>query len=327
MEINQIQNLITNDDLPEAIDGIKELIGNSSNLKEQIILLESRLRKLMKEIRQGIINKEHQDIESNKIRNGLLSLVGELRSEIKENDSTSIAFTRELQKKIISEIEYAKISCGIFFMGSNKGLENEKPVHEVKIEKEFEIGIVPVTQKQWRTVMETEPWKGIPKTSDGDKYPATYITWIEAETFMKRLVALDSDFNYRFPTEAEWEYCCRAGTQTEFHFGDDESKLYKYGWFDKNVLEAGYFHAQEVGEKDPNQWGIYDMHGNIWEWVDDWYVDSHLPEKKYDYIDDKVLKGGGWDYSAFGARAAFRYHSKPIRTNYVIGFRVVREKR
>lgn len=326
-KIDQIENLIAKNQILSAVDLIKEILPQDSNLKEEVIICESRIRKIVSEDIQGTLSNEEKNIEWNKIRKSLLSITGALRMELKESDSYTESFKRSKQKEVIEEIQFADVEQGHFYMGSENGLENEKPVHKVEIEKNFQIGIVPITQKQWKVIMGSEPWRGMPKIKEGDKFPATYITWQDAETFINRLNALDPEFIYRFPTEAEWEYCCKANSKTEFHFGNNETQMFKYGWFDKNVEEAGLFYAQEVGLLKPNQWGIYDMHGNIWEWVNDWYIDSHAPEKKHDYIDDKVLKGGGWDYSAFGARAAFRYHSKPTRTNHVIGFRIVKEKR
>ena len=224
-------------------------------------------------------------------------------------------------------MKFSQIQPGFFIMGSDDEKGNEKPAHKVEIKNGFEIGTTPITQIQWKVIMNTSPWKGKEFIEEGNNFPATYITWEEAYTFITRLNALDPDNIYRFPTEAEWEYCCRAGSTTKFHFGDDPKELFRYGWFDKNGKEAGMFYAQEVAQLKANPWKLFDMHGNIWEWVEDWYIDSYEKGKSYDYVDDKVLRGGGWDYSSDGARSAFRNHIPPGRTNWVIGFRVVKQPR
>lgn len=324
-KINEIENLIAKDYIREAISDMKQLVDNDNNLAKNLTLIEGIFNQLSNEVMRGNLDTNEKNIQLNRIRSSLISLAGDIRRERPFWDNRSEEEKRDEQRLIIHKMKFATINVGSFFMGSDKGQDNEKPVHEVRIEKGFQIGITPVTQKQWKVIMGSEPWKGLIKIKEGDNFPATYIDWNDANTFIKRLNALDAKSIYRFPTEAEWEYCCRAGSSTEFHFGDEDKKLKIYGWYEENAEKAGLNYAQEVGLLEPNFWGLYDMHGNIWEWVQDWYVDSYEVSKKYETIDDKVVRGGGWDYSAFGARSAFRYHSKPSRTNHVIGFRVVKE--
>ena len=178
--------------------------------------------------------------------------------------------------------------------------------------KNYSIGETTVTQKQWREVMGTEPWKDQPYAMEGDDYPAVYVSWEDAATFCKKLSDKEGKV-YRLPTEVEWEYACRAGTTTAYHFGNDASDLDKYAWFYKNTRVFGENYAHRVGQKRPNQFGLYDMHGNVWEWCQDWYDEN----EKY-----RVLRGGSWsDYSVF-CSAWCRDCITPGSRSGSIGFRL-----
>lgn len=225
---------------------------------------------------------------------------------------------------VVRGMKFALIRPGTFLMGAADAAADQRPVHEVTIAQPFYMGAYVVTQREWKAVMGTEPWKGREFVGVGDNYPAVYITWPDSKTFLARLNSYDPENYYRLPTEAEWEYAARAGTTTRYSFGDEAQALNAYGWYTKNSYEAGYRHAHEVGLKRSNPWGLYDMHGNIWEWVEDWYHGPYDAEPSPDPT-DKVLRGGGYDYDAKGATSAFRYHGLPIRTNHVIGFRAVRQ--
>ncbi len=145
------------------------------------------------------------------------------------------------------------------------GAEAEQPQHKVRITKTFLMSICEVTQGQYEAVMNESPWKEQPLTKEGKNIAATYISWEQAQAFYKALSELENA-TYRLPTEAEWEYACRAGTSTAFSFGDDGRKLGEYAWFDENAHKAGRQYAHPVGAKLPNAWSLYDMHGNTWEW-------------------------------------------------------------
>jgi formylglycine-generating enzyme required for sulfatase activity len=218
-------------------------------------------------------------------------------------------------------MKFHLIPPGAFQMGSKDGEENEAPVHLVSISRPFYMGAYVVTQSQWKAVMDDEPWKGVPKVREGDNYPAVNISWFEAQDFLTRLSTIDGH-PYYLPKEEEWEYAARARTTTAFSFGDDERDMRAYGWY-RDMTQNAEEYAHEVGLKQPNPWGLYDIHGNIWEWTDDWYYGSYAAQPKLSPV-EKVLRGGGWDYPAYGARSAFRNHLLPTRTNYVIGIRLVR---
>ena len=150
------------------------------------------------------------------------------------------------------------------------------------------------------------------------------------QKFIERLNAASGSAVYRLPTEAEWEYACRAGTTTRWSFGDDESQLTHYAWYEDNAEDVGEYYAHAVGTKLPNPWGLYDMHGNVWEWVQDRYSDSYYNSSPR--VDPPgpaigslhVLRGGGFGSRADFVRPAFRSYGTPYERNAHLGARLLR---
>jgi formylglycine-generating enzyme required for sulfatase activity len=221
--------------------------------------------------------------------------------------------------------EMVDIPAGKFNMGSNEN-ENEKPIHEV-IVPAFQIGKYPITQAQYQAVMGYNP----SRFSGNPQNPVETINWFDAQEFCEKLSQLTGK-NYRLPTEAEWEYACRAGTKTRFSFGDDKEQLGDYAWVDGNSNNT----THPVGEKRPNPWGIYDMHGNVWEWCADQNHESYA--RKPDNIRENgslawrdnnitnkssiIRRGGSWCRDPLAYSSAYRGKSvADIRND--IGFRVV----
>jgi formylglycine-generating enzyme required for sulfatase activity len=228
--------------------------------------------------------------------------------------------------KVISNsigMKLAWIPPGTFQMGSNDSdRDDEKPIHTVKITKGFYMGVYEVTQEQYQKVMGTNP-----SYFKGSNLPVEFVTWNDVVEFCKNLSQKEGK-TYRLPTEAEWEYACRAGTTTKFSFGDDESQLGDYAWYDENSGDK----THSVGEKKPNAWGLYDMHGNVWEWCQDWYGSyrsgSITDPPGSQTGQGRVLRGGCWTpYLAGQYRVSFRYSGTGIRDGrgHGIGFRVVRD--
>jgi len=234
-------------------------------------------------------------------------------------------------------MKLALVEAGKFKMGSpssEKERGNDERMHRVKLTQPFYLGVNEITQGQWQEVMNSEPWKGKTFVEEGSDYPATHVDWNEAVKFCAELTKMEraagrigDSQQYRLPTEAEWEYACRAGSTTCFSFGDDPAKLGRYAWNNENTYDRDERYAHRVGLKKPNAWGLYDMHCNVWEWCSDWYGDypdgrakDPLGATAGSY---RVIRGGGWlDYPP-NARSANRFKSAPDHSSSKIGLRVV----
>jgi formylglycine-generating enzyme required for sulfatase activity len=193
---------------------------------------------------------------------------------------------------------------------------------------EFYMQTTEVTQGQWKAVMGTEPWKGKGDVREGANYAATHVSWDDAIAYCKKLSEAE-DKTYRLPTEAEWEYACRAGTETAWSFGDDEKALGDYAWYRENTTDIGEEYAHQVELKKPNAFGLYDMHGNVYEWCHDYYgvykqspaQDPPGPARG----SFRVLRGGSWNENSRCRSSAFRLSREAYHRYFSIGFRVVRE--
>ena len=212
-----------------------------------------------------------------------------------------------------------RVSAGCFRMGSQRGDPDERPVHDVTLSEPFCIGVYEVTQEQYEAVMEANP-----SNFKGPKRPVEQVTWEQAVEFCKRLSEKENAA-YRLPTEAEWEYACRAGTETEFHWGDS---------FDTGYFWCGYNSArgsQEVGKNKPNAWGLHDMSGNVWEWCADRYdqgaytAEERTDPRGPDEGSYRVVRGGSWYGTPEDCRAANRMRLSPDTRMHTVGFRVCRE--
>ena len=211
-------------------------------------------------------------------------------------------------------MELVRIPAGAFQMGSHEGYDSERPVHRVRISEPFYMGKYEVTQAQWEAVMGTNSsrFKGNPNR------PVENVSWNDVQEFIKRLNEQEGWEVCRLPTEAQWEYAARAGTTEQY-----ENDLDAIAWNREN--SSGEPH--EVGQKLPNAWGLYDMLGNVWEWVQDWYDRSYY---QYSPIVDpqgpntgvnRISRGGGWDGDARFVRAVFRgWYNPGIRIG-LLGFR------
>jgi formylglycine-generating enzyme required for sulfatase activity len=215
------------------------------------------------------------------------------------------------------QIEFVKIQPGVFRMGCSVGDiacdDDEMPAHQVRITKGFEIGKYEVTESQWNTVMK-------PGTSaKASELPANHVSWDNAQEFLKRLNARDDGFIYRLPTEAEWEYAARAGSaesapgalDTVCHI-DPTSRI-----------------THPVGQKQANAWGLYDVHGNVAEWVEDRIgpytaADATDPKGATRGL-ERIMRGGSWCFDSKSVRVSFRNSAYPESSDENVGFRVVRE--
>lgn len=217
-------------------------------------------------------------------------------------------------------IELVLIPAGKLMMGSNEH-GSEKPIHEVTLQ-EFWISKYTVTQKQWQTVMGNNP-----SSFKGDKLPVDTVSWHDVQDFCNK-VSRSTGKNFRLPTEAEWEYSCRAGSTGKYCFGDDVNQLENYAWY----LRNSGCKTHPVGDKDkfPNSWGLHNMHGNLYEWCEDtWHKNYNgAPTNGSAWLtggkeNQRVLRGGSWGNRAFGCRSAFRDWGVASRRASDRGFRVV----
>jgi formylglycine-generating enzyme required for sulfatase activity len=220
-------------------------------------------------------------------------------------------------------MEFVSIPAGSFMMGTDENLayaaKDETPRHKVTISQPFYLGKYEVTQKEWEAVMDDNPCK-----LKGENNPVETVSYREVLRFIERLNQKEGTDKYRLPTEAEWEYAARAGTTSAFFFGDDVGSLKRYAWYDRN--SEGKTHP--VGQKEPNPWGLYDMHGNVGEWVQDWYDKNYYAQSLASDPrgpsggSGRVVRGGGWDISDEYLRSAFRNYYSPELRNRSLGFRL-----
>jgi formylglycine-generating enzyme required for sulfatase activity len=227
-------------------------------------------------------------------------------------------------------MELVWIPVGSFMMGSNNGRSNEKPAHQVTIKEGFYIGRYEVTRPQWVALMGKDPsgfsCEGI--------CPVTDVSWYDAQAFIEKLNQQNDGFVYQLPSEAQWEYACRAGTTTEFSFGDslgpDQANI--HGEHPFGSAAKGIYRGRPiaVGSFQPNAFGLYDMHGNVQEWCLDWYHLNYegAPNDGTAWLiggnqTHRIQRGGGWDLWAESARSAFREGMLPTNRIFYRGFRVV----
>ncbi|WP_005223260.1 formylglycine-generating enzyme family protein [Marichromatium purpuratum] len=249
--------------------------------------------------------------------------------------------------------ELVYLPGGTFLMGDEWGWDDEKPVQPVRLDA-FAIGRTPVTWGDYRRFCEAKDshwpewlekgnqyhldtgsnndYRQCGISADAEDLPVVGVSWDDAVAFCVWLSEQTGE-HYALPTEAQWEYACRAGTTTRWSCSDDEKELGRHAWYAQNA--GGKLHP--VGEKQPNPWGLFDMHGNVWEWCSDWYSSDYsqllgagseqTPRENptgSESGSSRVIRGGSWDYVADGCRSAYRYHWHPSDRYYILGFRLSR---
>ncbi len=246
----------------------------------------------------------------------------EVQEYIKKKQSS--IHLNAISEYLNTSFPFITIPSGSFDMGSND-YDNEKPIHRVSISA-FKMSKYEVTQKLWKLVMNTEPWKGQNNVQENDNNAASYISYNDAVLFCAVLSEL-LDESYRLPTEAEWEYACRAGTTTKYYWGDAMDG--EYCWYSENANNIEEKYAHTVGQKKANAFGLYDMSGNVWEWCSDWYqADYYLNSPTTNPKGSNsglacVIRGGSWFLNAECCRSASRFGSNPSNRFYDDGFRLV----
>jgi len=270
------------------------------------------------------------DDDSEDVRKGaayvLENMFGIIREEVQEITGEEKSFTNSYG------MDFVYIPPGTFMMGSpinESGRDKDEKQHRVTLTKGFFMQTTEVTQGHWLAVMGNSPSY---INNCGDDCPVKDVSWDDVQKFIRQLNQLEGENNYRLPTEAEWEYACRAGSMTAFANGvisalecGYDSSLDAIGWYCGNAIKK----THSVAKKKPNAWGLYDMHGNVFEWCQDWYGDypsgsvtDPTGQLSGSY---RVFRGGGLNFGARLSRSADRLSFTPgHRLNY-IGFRILSE--
>jgi formylglycine-generating enzyme required for sulfatase activity len=238
-----------------------------------------------------------------------------------------------IQKQITTKtgIEMALIPAGEFVMGDDAGEDDEKPAHRVQVSA-FYMDTHEVTQKSYEQLMGKNPSK-----SQAPEKPVEQVSWYSAIKYCNmrsmreglepcyNLETQECNLNangYRLPTEAEWEYACRAGTDSKYYFGNDPRTLSKYAWFKENSNKT----THPVAQKEPNPWGLYDMCGNVAEWCHDFYSGDYYQRSGGNDPSgpsqgkDRVLRGGGWNSGAESCRSSARFSEAPGFADVCFGY-------
>ena len=231
------------------------------------------------------------------------------------------AFAQRVFKDCADCPEMVVLPAGSFEMGSNEN-GDERPVHRVNVPS-FLIGKTEVTQGQWKAVMGSNQSRF---SQCGDDCPVEQASWSDAQEFAQRL-SQKTGKQYRLPSEAEWEYSARAGSNAKWSFGDAEYQLGDHAWYAANSQNK----SQRVAQKKPNAFGLFDMHGNVWEWVQDCWHENYAGAPTDDRAwttgcsgSSQVLRGGSWfDFPAY-LRSAIRLRGTPVNRFISYGFRLAR---
>ena len=263
---------------------------------------------LLAQIEELKLRAKQKDAMSAKRETELLAQIKELRTRPHTQP------TPETKQNV--SIEMIHVRGGTFKMGG-KGNDTEKPIHTVTL-GDFYIGKFQITQTQWVQVMGSNPSK-----FSGDNLPVEQVSWNDIQEFIVKLNSMTGR-KYRLPTEAEWEYAARGGINSKSYTYAGSNNIDDVAWYKNNSGNKPH----PVGTKSPNELGVYDMSGNLWEWVNDWYgteyykVSPTINPTGPPSGSDRVFRGGGWCYDAEYCRVSYRYGNKPDNKRNILGFRL-----
>lgn len=213
-------------------------------------------------------------------------------------------------------VKFIRIPAGCFRMGTEKGFKFESPVHKVCVDT-FYLGEFEVTQEQWDKFMP----KNFSKFT-GQSRPVERVSWNDAKSFIKKLNVFENTNKYRLPSEAEWEYAARGGTTTQFYWGEDINN--SYVWY----FGTSNYRTQPVGLKKPNPFGLHDILGNVWEWVEDWFANDYYTKSPIQNPTGpttgrfKVKRGGSQANLVSHIKSHTRYRAQPDKRHHINGFRI-----
>lgn len=254
------------------------------------------------------------------------SLFAAAESDVKHQSVSAERVLDEINQIFTSPTlgaRFALIPAGTFKMGSpssEPGRDIDETQHPVTISRPFYMQTTEVTQGQWKRVMGNNPssFGGC-----GNDCPVEKVSWSDVQEFILKLNSMEGTDKYRLPTEAQWEYSARAGTTTRFYTGDNDDDLSRAGWHEGNSESK----THPMGQKRPNAWGLYDMHGNVWEWVQDWFGDypsGHVTDPTGPSSGSyRVVRGGSWGSFARSCRSVNRLCYPLNAKLYDLGFRLV----
>lgn len=258
----------------------------------------------------------------------LMFSLGEYALAESKGDPSKMSISEKTIDVNGTKIVMVEIPAGEFLMGSAVPgyIKHEYPQHKVIISKPFYLGKYEVTQTQWMKVMGSNPSFFKRKRTEGPR-PVEDVCWNDVQEFITKLNAMTGQ-KFRLPTEAEWEYACRAGSTTRYFFGDDMDGIDEYAWY----MDNSDYRSHPVGLKKPNSFGLYDIIGNVWEWCSDYYGKNYYsvsPETdpkgpgsgKY-----RVIRGGGWHWPGMGLRSSHRYYHAPTYKYANTGLRLALDK-
>jgi formylglycine-generating enzyme required for sulfatase activity len=326
------EDAVANGRLKEALGLYREAKKYGAPVDEAIVLIEKQLNQTSQPEPATAVDRAQELVAANKLEEAMQVLrahlqenpddakAAELLGEVSQQAAPQPDPVIEIQLPNRNKIQFVYIKPGSFMMGSADGLTDEQPVRRVTISKGYYLGRYEVTKAQYYSVMRTIRLMRDPHN------PADSISWQEALTFCSRLSKM-SGRRIRLPTEAEWEYACKAGQPGRYPGGNDSATLDQYAWFKTNSRQR----TQPVGQKKPNPWGLYDMFGNVCEWCSDAYSQDYY--KQGATVDprgpatgnERVLRGGCVHVDANVTTATARYHTGQRARSPIAGLRVVAE--
>ncbi len=283
-------------------------------LKQDVASKNSRLMEYDAKLSASLRNEQRLKATIERLQQELASRNGPADRERPARERHSVWVeqheVRSFQGQIITTIDFCRIPPGTFQMGTPDRRR------QVTLTQPFLLAKYPVTRSLWRVIMGANPGR-----FDGENCPVEMVSWNDVQQFIGKLNEVIGSGRYRLPTEAEWEYACRAGAQKAYGFEDDERLLGRYAWYEKNSSCT-----QSVGETQPNDWGLYDMRGNVWEWCQDWYGEysTHpVTDPAGPFLGAcRVVRGGAWNCAASYCRSDSRSRFPPGFRDNCIGFRL-----
>ncbi len=318
--VTNVQNLFETC-IAEGLDVSAFYKGNAEAMKDyrqgDLASAEKRFRALKGKL-EHVIGEKRRREEEEEEEEALLHGAATVQNAVSKQQAWARKLGVETSFTSPTAIKFMLVPAGTFTMGSKKS--SDATPHQVTLSKPFYLGKYQVTQAQWKVVMGNTP-----SNFKGATRPVEQVSWKDCQEFIKKLNAKERTNKYRLPTEAEREYACRAGSTTTFCFGDDKGRLGEYAWFNNNSGDE----THPVGQKKPNTWKIHDMHGNVWEWCQDWWYGSYPKNAVTDPVGPgqgsiRVIRGGGWDDPAEYCSAAFRDGGHPGNRYDFLGFRLAR---